>query len=404
MKHNFFYKILRFGYHHVYVPVSLYIIKIIYKNKPIQKNKIVIDNFSGRGMGDNPKYIVEALMKEDKNLDIVWEISDKNIIMPIGIRRVKYHTPQALRELLTAKVWIDNVKNSFKPDKRKGQFYLQTWHAGLGLKASERQVQNNLSPEYVANSKRDASMTDLMLSDSEWTTSIYKNWFWYNGPIEKTGFPRNDILVNQSASISEKVRKYFELSKDIDIVLYAPTFRDNNLNLNIYKFNFLKVIAALNNKFESNYVVLIRLHPNIADYMDKSNLYKFDSRIKNASLYPDMQELIVACDSLITDYSSCMFDAMIAKKKVFLLAKDLYNFEKKDRNLLFNIKSDLPFSFSKNEEEIVKNINLFNNINYKCSVDNFMKKVGLYEDGHAAERVAHIILQQINNENVEERG
>lgn len=86
------------------------------------------------------------------------------------------------------------------------------------------------------------------------------------------------------------------------------------------------------------------------------------------------------------------------------MAKDLYNFEKKDRNLLFNIKSDLPFSFSKNEEEIVKNINLFNNINYKCSVDNFMKKVGLYEDGHAAERVAHIILQQINNENVEERG
>ena len=395
MKQNFFYKCLRYGYNHIFLPISFFIIKLIYKNKPIQSNKIIIDNFLGKGLGGNLKYIVEALLKVNSNLDIVWEVADKNIKLPVGIRKVKYNSPRALKELLTAKVWIDNVKNSYKPDKRKDQFYLQTWHAGLGLKASEKQIENVLSPKYVTAAKRDAAMTNLMLSDSDWTTDIYENWFWYSGPISKTGFPRNDVLIEQPADISKKVRSSFGLNEDTKLVLYAPTFRDINSSLDIYKFDFVKIIAALESKFGSDYVVLIKLHPNVANLLNESNLYKFSSRLKNASFYPDMQELIVACDCLITDYSSCMFDAMIAKKKVFLLAKDLDEFEEKDRNLLFDIKKDLPFSFSNDEDELIKNINLFDDKKYKSDIADFSKEVGLYEDGHASERVAKIILKEM---------
>lgn len=395
MKQNFFYKCLRYGYNHIFLPISFFIIKLIYKNKPIQSNKIIIDNFLGKGLGGNLKYIVEALLKVNSNLDIVWEVADKNIKLPVGIRKVKCNSPRALKELLTAKVWIDNVKNSYKPDKRKDQFYLQTWHAGLGLKASEKQIENVLSPKYVTAAKRDAAMTNLMLSDSDWTTDIYENWFWYSGPISKTGFPRNDVLINQPADMSKKVRSSFGLNEDTKLVLYAPTFRDINSSLDIYKFDFVKIIAALESKFGSDYVVLIKLHPNVANLLNESNLYKFSSRLKNASFYPDMQELIVACDCLITDYSSCMFDAMIAKKKVFLLAKDLDEFEEKDRNLLFDIKKDLPFSFSNDEDELIKNINLFDDKKYKSDIADFSKEVGLYEDGHASERVAKIILKEM---------
>lgn len=395
MKQNFFYKCLRYGYNHIFLPISFFIIKLIYKNKPIQSNKIIIDNFIGKGLGGNLKYIVEALLKVNSNLDIVWEVSDKNIKLPVGIRKVKYNSPRALKELLTAKVWIDNVKNSYKPDKRKDQFYLQTWHAGLGLKASEKQIENVLSPKYVTAAKRDAAMTNLMLSDSDWTTDIYETWFWYSGPISKTGFPRNDVLIKQPADISKTVRSSFGLNEDTKLVLYAPTFRDINSSLDIYKFDFVKIIGALESKFGSDYVVLIKLHPNVANLLNESNLYNFNSRLKNASFYPDMQELIVACDCLITDYSSCMFDAMIAKKKVFLLAKDLDEFEAKDRNLLFDIKKDLPFSFSNDENELIKNINSFDDKKYKSDIADFSKEVGLYEDGHASERVAKIILKEM---------
>ena len=349
----------------------------------------------GKGWGENPKYIVEALLEEKHNLDIVWLVNDKKTLMPHQIRKVKYNTPQAIKEYLTARVWIDNVKNSVKPNKRKNQFYLQTWHAGLGLKASERQIENTLSSNYIKDAKRDADMTNLMLSDSVWTTEIYKNWFWYEGPIVKTGFPRNDILINPSHNINEKVYKYFNLAKDTKILLYAPTFRDKDNDLKVYKFDFFKILSVLRKKFDSNYVVLVKLHPNLSNQTIQEKIYKFNSRIINATMYPDMQELIVSSDILITDYSSCMFDAMLAGKKVFLLAKDFQKFREKDRDLLFNIKEDLPFSFANNEAEIIENIENFNINQYQKDVVNFSKKMGLYEDGKSSKRVAKIILDHL---------
>ena len=235
-------------------------------------------------------------------------------------------------------------------------------------------------------------MTDLMLSDSEWTTNIYNNYFWYDGSIKETGFPRNDILIKQPEFVKAKVYNYFKIDKNKKIVIYAPTFRDNNPDLNIYKYNFSEVLNALAKKFKSEYVVLVRLHPNISSNL---NMYKFNSRILDAGQYPDMQELIVSSDILLTDYSSCMFDALIAKKKVFLLAKDLADFEKRDRKLLFNIKRDLPFTFSNNENELIANIKKYDKFKYNEQVISFERNIDLFEDGHAAERVADIILSKL---------
>lgn len=386
------FKLISYLYYHIYLEGIFLLEELIYKKQKNNTNKIVVDNFAGKGFGDNPKYIVEALLKKKPNLDIVWEVSDMALPMPHGVRKVKYRSFKAYKELLTAKVWIDNIKTSSKPQKKENQFYLQTWHAGLGLKASEQQIEDDLSKQYVKMARRDASMTNLMLSDSEWTTDIYKNYFWYNGPIAKTGFPRNDLLVNQQKNIKEKVYSFFKINKTNRIVMYAPTFRDNSSNFDIYKFDFLRILNILKEKFNSDYVLLIRLHPNISNNTD---IYKFNSRFVNAGQYPDMQELILASDILITDYSSCMFDAMIAKKKVFLLAKDLTCFEKKDRKLLFNIKSDVPFTFSNNEDELITNIRKYNEVKYNKQIAFFESKVNLFEDGHAAERVADIILDKL---------
>lgn len=398
MKRSFIYKSLRHVYYRIYLPIAFLCTKLIYGKKPIQSNKIVVDNFGGRGMGDNPKYIVEALLKKNSSLDIVWQVSDKNMFIPKGVRKVKYCTPTALKELLTARIWIDNIKNSYKPNKREGQFYLQTWHGGLGLKASEKQIENDLSRSYVVAAKRDASMTDVMLSDSKWTTDLYSKWFWYSGKIKKTGFPRNDILIKPSQKIINKVYNFYQISKDKRIILYAPTFRDGENTLSTYYFDFSNIELACFKKFHKSYVVLVKLHPNIAKEVSNKCLYSFDNNIINANDYPDMQELIVASDILITDYSSCMFDAMLANKKVFLLAKDYNEFIASDRYLLFDIKKELPFSFSNNEKELAKNINLFDRNLYFKQISIFKNKVDIMEDGNASRKVADIILEEINKE------
>lgn len=369
--------------------------KFLFKNKPIQNNKIVIDNFGGRGFGDNPKYIVEALLKHNENdLDIVWLVNNMDSVVPKGVRKVKYNTVSSIKELATAKVWIDNIKNSVKPRKRKGQYYIQTWHGGIGLKSVEAQVESKLSPKYVINAKRDAAQTDLMLSDSDWTTNIFKNWFWYDGPIKKTGFPRNDILVNPESSLKKKVLSFLGIDEDKKILLYAPTFRDNS-DISVYQEDFNKILKAANERFNSTYVALIRLHPNTWAELKTNNvkLYNFNDKIINASSYPDMQELLAVSDILITDYSSCMFDGMISNKKVFLLAKDLAEYSSRDRGLLFKIE-ELPFELALSSSDILKRISEFNEKEYFNRVNAFQKKLNIYENGNASDQVAKLIINK----------
>ncbi len=109
IKNNLLYKLLSYVYHNFYLKIIFKLEELIYNDKKVSSNKIVIDNFAGKGFGDNPKYIVKELLKKDMDLDIVWEVSDINTPMPEGVRKVKYGTPKAYKELLTAKIWIDNI-------------------------------------------------------------------------------------------------------------------------------------------------------------------------------------------------------------------------------------------------------------------------------------------------------
>lgn len=366
------------------------------KYNKIQGNKIVVDNFYGKGFGDNPKYIVESLLKKNNNLDIVWLVNSMDEPFPKGIRKVPINSMRAVKELLTASVWIDNIKNFEKPLKKANQFYLQTWHAGLGIKASEGQIEDLLSSDYVNAARADAQQTDLMLSDSRWTTNIYSNYFWYSGKIVETGFPRNDILINNSKKVKEKVRKYFSIPYDSKIIIYAPTFRDKENGISVYQHDFMNIKEAAEREFKCKYRLLIRLHPNLNNTLKNKIGYYFDNKVFfDASEYPDMQELIVASDILITDYSSCMFDGMLAGKRVFLLASDYSVFIEEDRKLLFDIKKELPFSLSISDRELIKNISNFNRNNYLEKVNSFKNKIKLKEPGNSSEVVANIVLKHI---------
>ena len=364
-----------------------------YAKLKIENNKIVIDNFYGKGYGDNPKYIVNSLESKNVDLDIVWLVNKPVDHFEKNIRQVPINSFKALKELSTAAVWIDNIRNMPKPPKRENQFYLQTWHAGLGIKASEGQIEELLSADYVKAVKEDAGKTDIMLSDSQWTTNIYSNYFWYDGKIIESGFPRNDILIKKPDTVKEKVYRFFSISKGHKIIVYAPTFRDCEKNIDVYRHDFHAIIKAVEDKFQEEYCVLIRLHPNITDEMKAKIGYKFDNRIIfDASGYPDMQELIVALDILITDYSSCMFDSMLANKKTFLLAKDYNLFIKYDRKLLFDVKEDLPFSLSLSDYQLIKQIHDY----YLDLIKNFEQKIKLKEPGNSSDIVANLILEQIS--------
>ena len=356
----------------------------------IDNKKIVFDNFLGRGYGCNPKYIAEEIIEEGLDYDLVWLVNDINQEMPSRIRKVKYGSIKALYELATAKIWVDNVRNYKGIHKKKNQFYIQTWHGSMGLKRCEKDVEDTLTKEYVQEAKYDGTIIDLLITNNKFQEEYFGENFWYNGEILCCGNPRNDILYKGEHRIFEKVYEYFGIDKNKKIVMYAPTFR-KELNMEVYKFDYEKCCQVLSNKFNEEYVMLIRLHPNISQ---ESIGIKYNEKVKNASNYPDIQELISVVDVIITDYSSLCFDGGLVGKKSFTIAKDFEEYIRNDRRLLYDI-NDIPFKINTTEEELYENINEFDDEEYKQKLQKFYSKIGVVHNKNASKEVVNIIKKEI---------
>lgn len=360
---------------------------------PIKEDKIIFDNFSGRGYGDNPKYISEEIIRQKLLWDIVWLTYDVNKEFPEGVRPVKYGSIAAMYELATAKIWVDNVRATLKPKKRKGQVYLQTWHSSGGVKKLEAENKDILEKQYVKNAKLDGSICDAILSSSWSQYEKMKNHFWLSEGTEilKYGSPRNDILFDceHQILIKKAIRKQYNISMLDGVVLYMPTFRDNGSNEG-YKVDFERMLEAFESKFRKKFVVLVRLHPNV---LKQSSLIEYSERVINATYYPDAQELYAAADFLISDYSSAPFDFSLLRKPVFLCTLDRKDYVRG----LSPVFERLPFSVSDTNEQLISTIYSFNEQQYWSDFEKFMKTEWIsYDEGNAAFKTVNWIKNKMN--------
>lgn len=361
----------------------------LFRILPIQKNKIICWSDNLKSYGCSPKYIAEYLAKNRKGkYDIVWVFNEDAKIpdnIPEGIRVVRYFSIDYLRELHTAHIIICNCRMApalmFK--KRNGQKYIQTWHSSLRLKKIEGDT--NLPDSYVETAKKDSANIDLLISGCGFSTDIFRRAFWYNGEIFGCGTPRCDIFFENSTARG-KMCEDLGINKTNKVLLYAPTFR-KDYKANDLGLDYAALKSALEKRFSDEWTIIYRYHPNVIDTTDSS---KLPAWLKNGTRYSDMQILLAGCDALITDYSSCMFDAAVAGKPCFLYAPDLEDYLENERGLYFDIKS-LPFDVALSNEELCDKINRFETEKYSNDIKEFLSEVGSYEDGHASERIAERI-------------
>ena len=346
--------------------------------KPVQKNKILLwsDNF--KSFGCSPKYIALYLAKQfPGKYDLVWVLEQDRPIpqgLPEGIRVVRYFSMEYLKEIATAKVIVCNHRmgpfHYFK--KRKGQYYIQTWHSSLRLKKIEGDAPG-LDQKYVDQAKIDSENIDLLLSGCRFSSDIFRRAFWYDGEIYEHGTPRCDGFFGSNQAVRQKVFDFYGIPQDKKLALYAPTFRKDK-KASLYGMDF----AMLGQALGDDWALGCRLHPNIAA----------DLAVDNAigmSKYPDMQELLAACDLLITDYSSSMFDMAVAGKQCALYLPDLQQYTAGERGLYFDIQS-LPFPKGENMEDFCRCLKEFDGYQARCAA--FLQEIGSFEDGNAAAAVA----------------
>lgn len=362
---------------------------LIFRICPLQ-NKVVFSSFSGKRYGDNPKIISLRLKKEYPNIKQIWLYKNEKFEdMEDDIIQKKWSSIGMIYELATAKVWVDSHTKPTWVMKRKKQFFIETWHGGLGMKKIEGDVEDKLPRIMLNRIKHNSKMIDILISNSDWLTEIYKRAFYYNGKIEKIGYPKTDYLLNLPDGIKQKVYDYYNLNQECKILLYTPTMRDNPKE-DVFYLETEKIIEALRNKFGGEWKILLRLHPVNEKFISKM---KLGDDVIDATKYPDILELIVASEILLTDYSSCIFDAAVIHKKAMLFALDEEEYNE-ERGLYMRLE-ETPFLVSRNNDELIENIKKFDEEKYYKEVEEYFDKVGLIKDGQATKKIVDIIVNRL---------
>ena len=385
----------RHKFHTALFPITGFLFSLL----PTKSNRVVSISFRGNGMGDNPGAICKSLHDKDPNAEIIWLADrerDRNIRLPEWIREVPYYSFRSMLYMATSKVWIDNCRKDYMPRKKKDQIYIQTWHGGLGFKKVEAAARQDLSEFYIHAAKRDTDATDLMVSNGEMTSRIYRTMFRYKGRILECGLPRNDWLVcSDIANRKEEAKKALGIAPDHCLLLYAPTYRDMS-DLSAFSFDMDAFLTAFEQKTGNKWTGAVRLHPNLQN----RRIPAFSSdRILNLTQIPDPNQVLLAADAMVSDYSSMVFDFAGMGGLVLLYAPD-YD-EYMQRRGLWLTYDQVPFPSGRTNEELLKKLDNLEISSYQTKLKKFFDDFHMAETGKSAETAAEIIQSVLHGNSLE---
>ena len=350
----------------------------IFRLLPLE-NRVNFIAFSGRQYSDSPRRISELLLKEHPEIQQVWAFNEPEkfrFLEEKGIKVVKYKSLEYLYYVMTSKVYVDNAEFWSALKFRPGQMVLETWHGGGAYKrVGGHRIDVNQREQQHAVEKMN-KITLFLSSSKAFTNFVIRDAYQYRGEVLECGLPRNDDLLHPDPAAARRVRKALDIPENAKVLVYAPTFR-NSHSLDLYDVDFGQLKAALEHKFGGEWVILLRMHYYLAD---KAMASQADF-LRNATDYPDMQDLLQCADVLLTDYSSCMWDFSLMHKPCFLYARDIAEY-RGERDFYTPIDS-WPFPLADDNDSLEQVISDFDEGQYRTDVDRHHTELGSTESGTA---------------------
>lgn len=362
-----------------------YLIKFYNKND-IDDKLIIFESYMGRQYSCSPKYLYQAMLKDDKYKDFVKVWAFKNtkeyeyLLKDKNTKIVKYKGDKYYEYYSKAKYWVTNSRIPNEIKKHEEQVYVQCWHGTplkkLGLDIKNYTGTKTSTKQLHSNYKIDAQRYTYILSPSDYfkekITSAFglKEMGKENCFIEK-GYPRNDFLYEFTEEDVKKIKRKLGISNDKKIILYTPTWRENQHEAGVgYTYNLGINFDELKEGLKEDYVILFRAHYFISNSFD---FEKYNEFIINVSNYDDINDLYIISDILITDYSSVFFDYANLNRPIIFYMYDFEEYKNKMRDFYFSI-DELPGPIVKNEKKLVEEIKSVNNkYKYKEKYNQFNK-------------------------------
>ena len=366
----------------------------------VEDDIIIFESMLGRNYSCNPKAIYEEMLRQglDQKYRLYWVVTDMSMDIPGKVTKIKRNSFKHLKLLCRAKVWVFNTRQPNYVIKNPETIYIMTWHGTplkkLALDMDDVQMAGNKGIEnYKANFWNNSRRWDYLIAQNLFSSKIFKHCFDFHKNMLNIGYPRNDTLMNNNnQAYIDAVKDKYGIPKNKKVVLYAPTWRDNQaMGKGKYIFNPNINFDTLKRMLHKDYVFIVKYHYLIASKIDYTRFRGFIYDI-NA----DIQDLYLISDFLMTDYSSVMFDYSALNRPMIFYTYDLDEYYN-NRGFYFDFKEEAPGPFIFNTEELIDYLKQPNTEAYRAKLEAWHKKYNSWDDGKASEKVVEIIKNVVAN-------
>jgi CDP-glycerol glycerophosphotransferase len=345
--------------------------------RPLDPDLAVFGAYWYAAYSCNPRAIYEKARELVPGMRGVWVVKPDAVdSLPAGVEHVLPGTPEYYETIARARYFVNNVNFPNHLVKREGSVHVMTHHGTplktMGLDQRESPVSGQ-KIDFAALLER-CKRWDFSISANVFTTLQWERAYPLDYESLEVGYPRNDVLANATESDIERIRAELGIEPGQTAVLYAPTHRE-------YQDDYVEMLdaRAVADALGNDHVLLSRAH-----YFYAGTRHGKDERVRDVSSHPSVEELCLAANVLVTDYSSLMFDYGVLDRPIVIHAPD-WEVYRAVRGTYFDLMEEPPGAITRTEAEVVAAIRAGDPAPDARAA--FRARFCSLDDGGAAERV-----------------
>ena len=350
----------------------------------------------GNAAVDSALAIHHELRQRGLPLTLYWGVEDLSVAVPVGGIPIVKRGVEWFETVNSCRYIVNNYGGLWGLSKDPEQRYLQTWHGtpykSIGLSEARHKRASRSRLEQIA---RESAEWDAFVSPSPYFSALIPAEFAYHGAILETGYPRNDRLAIAGPAECASMRARLGIDESAKVLLYAPTFREgmrDGWRAEMYDGLDVAVLATM---LGPEWHVLLRGHSFNArdDIADRS-----DHRVTDVTRHPDVNDLCIASDVLVTDYSSLMFDYAATRKPIALFTPDIKQYIAV-RGVYFDLQEQGPGPLYNDVDSLAAELRDLEGFTakHRATYDAFREKFAPWDDGKAAARVVDAFFADVKS-------
>ncbi|WP_326635689.1 bifunctional glycosyltransferase family 2 protein/CDP-glycerol:glycerophosphate glycerophosphotransferase [Streptosporangium sp. NBC_01755] len=313
--------------------------RLVSATVPVNRRLVLFESTEGGGYTGNPRYVHEELQRRATGLRAVWSHAAVPERFPEDVDLVRRDTFRYAWTLARAGYWVDSHNLPYCYRKRKSTRYLQTWHGQVFKKMGLDEPRHRTQPSLARKYAEAVARWDVLLTPGHDFRRDFAEASGFEGELLHAGYPRTDVLVRHAEPAqrerARRVREFFEIPAGKRVILYAPTYRDGG---RFSGESFRIDLPALAAVLPPDWVILVRAHPY--DRFTVPDPLGWLAR--DASEYPEVNDLMLASDVLVTDYSSIMFDYACLGRPILYYVDDHERYASAQRGVCFDLAEVAP--------------------------------------------------------------